>query len=124
MATNVPVWRESPEPVWINCKEVFEDTPFKAVNEVIVQFVINNEEYTAFVLKKFINPHIPGLQAFIVAEHRGGLLVNMPTETLTSGPNILVPLEEVDKVLTKVERIPNSILNYALAACPSWGCQA
>ena len=103
MAANTTEWFKDPIPVWIKCREIFEDNPFKAVGEVIVQFVVNNQEYTAFVLKKFVNPDIPGLQGFITGKDLGDFLVNMPTETLTSGPNIVVPAAEKDTVLIEVK---------------------
>ena len=96
----IPVWREQPEPVWVHCQGIVDVKPLKDFGELIVRFKVNGEEYTAIVLERFVNRDNSGLQGLIVAEYNGDLLVDLPTDTFTSGPRILVPAEEKDKVLT------------------------
>ncbi len=98
----IPVWREQPEPVWINCHRIdFLSTKSPdELNELLVRFKVNGEEYVAIVLERFVNRSKRGLQGVVVAEYNGDLLVDLPTDTFTSGSRILVPAAEKDRVLT------------------------
>ena len=93
----VPQWRIQPEQVWVRClniKDLGRDEEF------VVQFAANGKEYVSFVPKRFVNEADRLLQALIIADVDGGLLVDIPVETLTSGPRILVAEGERDSVLT------------------------
>ena len=92
----VPQWRDEPEPVWINCGDVrsLRDEEF------LVSFNANGKDFISFVPSRFIDPDKRLLQAVIIADVDEGLLVDIPVETLTSGPRILVLDSEKDSVLT------------------------
>ncbi len=93
----IPKWRAEPQQVWVNCEKIKEsDLP----EELIVQFRSNGEHFTSFVPKRFVNHADRRLQAIIVADVEEGLLVDIPAETLTSGPRILVTESEKEQVLT------------------------
>lgn len=82
-----PQWRPEPELVWISCKTVRE---LPQLREFIVQFDMMGEEFTSFVPERFVdfqNKRIPGA---IIADVDGGVLVDLPAETLTSGVRIKV----------------------------------
>ena len=91
-----PQWRTEPEQVWINCQAIKE---FGQHEEFIVQFETNGESYVSFVPKRFVDLSSSGMQAVIIADVDGGVLVDIPAETLTSGPRILVLDTEKDSVL-------------------------
>ena len=93
----VPQWRIHPEQVWLNCQDVRD---LGRDGEFVVHFAANGEEYVSFVPKRFLNVADCLLQALIIADVDGGLLVDIPVETLTSGPRILVAEGEKDSVLT------------------------
>ena len=92
----IPTWRTEPELVWIRCKAIKEGTK---PEEIIVQFRVNGDEYTAFVPSQFVNPEIPALQGLIVADYGDSWLVDLPTETLTSGSRIRVSGSEKAAVI-------------------------
>ena len=93
----IPKWRAEPEQVWVNCENIKEsDLP----EELIVQFWSNGEHFTSFVPKRFVNYADRRVQAIIIADVEEGLLVDIPAETLTSGPRILVKDSEKEQVLT------------------------
>ena len=93
----IPQWRNEPQEVWVNCSNV---KPLGRDNEFVVHFAANGEEYVSFVPEQYVNEANCRLQAVIIAEVDGGLLVDIPAETLTSGPRILVNDVEKDTVLT------------------------
>lgn len=92
-----PQWRIEPEQVWLKCQGI-RDLGRK--EEFVVQFAANGEEYISFVPKRFVREDGYLLQALVIADVDGGLLVDIPAETLTSGPRILVPDAEKESVLT------------------------
>ena len=87
----IPTWRPEPELVWIRCQAIKEGNQPK---EVIVQFKVNGDEYTAFVPLQFVNLGMSALQGLIVADYGDSWLIELPTETLTSGSRIRVPASE------------------------------
>ena len=93
----IPQWRIQPQQVWVNCRDVKD---LGREEEFVVQFAANGEEYVSFVPKHFVNEASRLLQALIIADVDGGFLVDIPVETLTSGPRILVAEGEKDSVLT------------------------
>ena len=93
----IPQWRVKPQEVWVNCQDVKE---LNQEEEFIVHFEANGEEYVSFVPKRFVDLGERRLQALVIADVDGGLLVDIPVETLTSGPRILVREGEKDSVLT------------------------
>ena len=98
MATQkIPKWRAEPQEVWVNCERIKE---LDQGGESIVHFVVNGEKYVSFVPVEFVNLADFRLQALVIADVEGDLLVDIPVETLTSGPRILVKAGEKDSVLT------------------------
>ena len=93
----MPVWREAPEPVLINCLQVRE-MPDK--EEYIVQFECRRGNFTSFVPKQYVDAENLKLHALIIADVQDkGVLLALPEETLTSGPRLLVFEEEKNQVL-------------------------
>lgn len=94
----MPQWRKKAELVLINCQQVVEMTNKR---EYIVQFETKRGNFTSFVEKQHVDPVNKRLHAYIYADVEGkGVLVRLPTETLNSGPQILVYESEKDDVLT------------------------
>ena len=93
----VPEWRDEPEQVWIICQEM-RDLP--QLDEFLVLFKVNGEQFTSFVPKRFVDHDKMAIRGAIIAEFNGDLLIDIPAETLTSGPRILVPISQVESVLT------------------------
>ncbi len=93
----IPEWRQDPEPVLVNCLKVHEWPQF---GEYIVQFENHEGHFTSFVPKQHVIPDGKFLHAFIIADVENGVLVDIPAETLTSGPRIQVTNAEKDTVLT------------------------
>ena len=91
-----PMWKLDPEPVLILCQVIKEGSKRE---ELIVQFKINGDVYTAFVPEQFVNREKSGLKAFIVADFGDSWLIDIPTETLTSGPRVRVPDDEKASVV-------------------------
>ena len=91
----IPEWRIDPEQVWLRCKDMTDLNE----GEVVVHFMTNKEQYVSFVPKRFLDRSKLMLQALVIADVEGGLLVDIPTETLTSGPRIFVPKWEQEAVL-------------------------
>lgn len=99
-----PRWRETPEHVWISCEEIDQKLqPFEQLGELIVQFKINGATYTAFVPRQFVNPEKNLLQAVIVADYGADILIDIPTDTLTSGSRLRVPESEKDTILVSMK---------------------
>ena len=90
-------WRAEPEHVLLHCSEV-RDMPGR--DEFVVQFRTKNGNYTCFVPKQYVDAHNFRMQAYIVADVKGGVLVLIPAETLTSGPRLLVEESERNELLT------------------------
>ena len=67
--------------------------------EAVVSFTANAEQYVSFVPKRFLDMTRRRLQALVIADVEGGLLVDIPVETLTSGPRLFVPESEQEAVL-------------------------
>ncbi len=95
----VPTWRFEPEPVWISCERIEEIPQSKAL---MVQFQVNGEHYITFVPERFLKRSDKLMQACIIGDCDSGLLVDIPAETFTSGPRILVPESERETVLAPV----------------------
>ena len=88
-------WKDKPERVWVRCRKVKSDIqPFEALNEVVVSFEINGGTYTAFVPKEYVDLEKRLIAATIVADYGNDYLIDIPVETLTSGPRFLVPEAE------------------------------
>lgn len=94
--TQTPQWRFSPEPIWVLCEDVREVDDFK---EFIVNFRANGKQCVSFVPERFVNLDAKLLQGYIIADVAGGVLVDIPAETLTSGARILVQDSEREQVL-------------------------
>ena len=94
----VPAWRVEPQQVWISCQQIRD---VASPGELLVQFRTNGQTYTALVPERFVDREAKGLQGFIIADWNDDLLVDIPTETFTSGPRILVRNDEQHSVLTQ-----------------------
>ena len=96
----IPNWRPEPKLVWIKC-QVIKDGSHPT--ELIVQFKVNGKEYMAFVPDHYVDREISGLQGLIVADYGDSWLIDLPTETLTSGSRIRVPDSEKAAVVMPVD---------------------
>lgn len=83
----IPRWRAEQKPVWIPCKTIRQLPDLK---EFVVQFDLDGQEYTSFVRARFVNEENSSLGACIVADVNEGVLVDIPADTFTSGPRLLV----------------------------------
>ena len=92
---NIPTWRLKPVPVLIRCdiKQGMDD------GELVVQFTIDDTNYVSFVPEHFVDREQSSLRAVIVADYENSWLVDIPTETLTSGRRLRVPKEEQETVV-------------------------
>ena len=95
----IPSWRLEPEPVLIPCHTIKEGKGWLLPDELAVQFRMDGEEYTSFVPARFVDRERSGLMAAIIADCEDSWLVDIPVETLTSGPRILVPAAEKERVI-------------------------
>ena len=68
-----------------------------------MQFETNGQEYISFVPARFVNEDNRGLGACIIADVSGGVLVDIPADTLSSGPRVMVRDSERDAVLMPFE---------------------
>ncbi len=100
-----PVWRTDPESVWIHCKPIDWDAqPYQALGELVVHFSLGGKMYTTFAPRELIDVQRNLMQAAIIADCDDDLLVQIPAETLTSGPRFLVSEVEESMVRTSGER--------------------
>ena len=60
-------------------------------HELTIQFKINGDEFKAFVPDVYVYQAAKTLAGFIVADYGDSWLIDIPTETLTSGSRIRVP---------------------------------
>lgn len=96
-APRIPDWKVPPEPVQIKCT-VIRDSGHPG--ELIVQFESKREKYTAFVPDFVVDRERQTIYAYIVAEvDPDAWLVDLPAETLTTGPRIRVDKDEEGKLL-------------------------
>ena len=99
----IPQWRTEPQQVWIACRQFHKLNSF---DEYLVQFDANGATYTAFVPARFCDHQNRTLRGSIIADYadyNDDLLVDLPTETLTSGQRILVRGAERESVLQEIE---------------------
>lgn len=99
---NIPQWRTEQQPVWISCQDMRE---LPELDEHVVEFRANGQTYVAFVPTRFVNTSINGLAGQIIADVDEGLLIDIPTETFTSGARIIVTNDEIGKVLIEEEAL-------------------
>ncbi len=93
----IPQWKVPPEPVQIKCT-VIKDSGHPG--ELIVQFESKREKYTSFVPDFVVDRERQTIHAHIVAEvGPDAWLVDLPAETLTTGPRIRVDKDEEGKLL-------------------------
>ena len=82
---SIPDWLSKPEEVQIACLEVAAGM---LPGELTVRFRSDGQEYTSFVPKSVVDQEKKLLRAKIVAEIGDSWLVDLPSETLTSGPRV------------------------------------
>ncbi len=95
-------WREAPTDVWLRCFQISEkeQQPFyKALGELIVHFQANSKDYISFVPERFVDFENRLLAAVIIADYGDDLIVDIPAETLTTGPRIRVAGSEKNDIL-------------------------
>ena len=93
----MPDFKLDPESVWIALQEVRESP---RPQEYLVQFKVHGEQFVAFIPRKYVDFEKKRMFGVVYAEFEGDLLVEMPAETLTSGPRMRVPKNEVESLLT------------------------
>ncbi len=99
MPPKLPELKDEPESVWIALQEVAEsDRP----DEYLVQFKVHGEQFVSFVPRKYVNFEKKQMFGVVFAEYEGSLLVEIPAETLTSGPRMQVPPDEIESLLTYI----------------------
>ena len=96
----IPEWRTEPQQVWIACRQFRK---LESFDEYLVQFDANGFTYTAFVPARYFDHQNQALRGSIIADYNDDLLVDLPTETLTSGPRILVRGAERESVFREIE---------------------
>lgn len=99
MPPKLPELKDEPEPVWIALQEVKE---LSYPEECLVQFKVHGEQFVSFVPRKYVDLEKKLMYGVVFAEYEGNLLVDIPAETLTSGPRIRVPKDEIESFLTYV----------------------
>ena len=94
----IPVWKEKPIPVMVRCQDIHQ---WPESSDLVVQFQTSERHYTAFVEPKYVKEGEKLLVAAVIADvgEEGDWLVQIPVETLTSGPRFLVRAGERDEVL-------------------------
>ena len=88
---------DEPESVWIALQEVRD---ISRPEEYLVQSKVHGEQFVAFVPRKYVDFEKKRMFGVVYAEFEGDLLVDIPAETLTSGPRIRVPRSQIENVLT------------------------
>lgn len=96
----IPDWRFEPEPVWVSCQSIREADWLKPLDEVLVRFNSDGEQFVAFVPERYIDHSRSSIWGAIIADVEGGVLVDIPVETLTSGNRIMVRDSERESVLS------------------------
>ena len=100
-------WNNKPEPIWISFEKVADEMQaFKILGETIIQLVIGNRRLTAFVPDRFLDRENNRLAAYTLASQGQNILIELPVETLDSGPRLLVPSSQMgDLVTTRTREI-------------------
>ncbi|PKB70420.1 MAG: hypothetical protein BZY87_10670 [SAR202 cluster bacterium Io17-Chloro-G6] len=96
---NIPQWRPNPEQVKIRCTDIRHDM---SPNEMVVQFKVNGNSYTLFVMPSMVNVEERTMDAMIIADlDDSGFLIDLPSETLTSGPRIQISQKDAETVIIR-----------------------
>ncbi len=103
MPPQVPTWRGQPVPVWIQCQSVTRGGILLLPYEVAVHFEVDGEQFTSFVNEKFVDEGNKRLAGAIIADFNDSWLVDIPAETLTSGPRLLVPKADQGSAVVVVD---------------------
>ena len=96
----IPDWRFEPEPVWVSSQAIKEADWLIPLKEVIVRFKADGEQLVAFVPEWYIERSRSGMWGAIITDVEGGVLVDIPVETLTCGRRIMVRDSERESVLS------------------------
>lgn len=94
-----PEWIAPPREIRIRCEKI---TKIGNSEELMIYIKINGEDFTAFIpptMDFIINTVEKTIKAFLVAKFDEDLLVDLPVETLTSGPRIRIPKAHIDEVV-------------------------
>jgi len=92
-----PNWRTKPVLIIINCETVQPNQ-----DEFVVKFRTQDGPFVSFVPKEYVNEDTPGIYGAIIADVEGGVLVDIPRDTFSSGSRIFVSSDLVPKLLTEV----------------------
>jgi hypothetical protein len=102
MPPQVPIWRGQSVPVWIQCQSVARHK-FLLPYEVAVHFEVDGKQFTSFVNEKFVDQDNKRLAGAIIGDFNDNWLVDIPAETLISGPRLLVPKVDQGSVVVVVD---------------------
>ena len=69
---------------------------------MVVQFKVNGNSYTLFVMPSMVNVEERTMDAMIIADlDDSGFLIDLPSETLTSGPRIQISQKDAETVIIR-----------------------
>ena len=74
---------------------------YEAFKEYIVHFETNGYWHTAFVPEEFVDVDNCRLAAIVIADYGDDVLVDIPVETLTTGPRLRVTASEKENILVE-----------------------
>mgnify|MGYP001091052303 CR=1 FL=1 len=94
VSQKIPIWQLEPIPAKIQCTLV---TKGLHKDEYSVQFIGDGESFTAFVPSAYVDVANKRIMVSVVAEFDDNYLIDLPVDTLTSGPRIRLP--KTSKVL-------------------------
>jgi hypothetical protein len=95
----IPEWIAPPKEIKIRCEKITELGDSK---ELMIFIKINGEDLTAFIpptMDFVINMVEKTVKAILVAKFNDDYLVDLPVETLTSGPRIRIPKDYIREVV-------------------------
>ena len=94
-------WRDQPSQAWLRCNKISTDIEqFAAFDELVVHLEIGGSKYIAFVPQEFVDLEKQLIDALIVADYGDDILVDIPVETMTSGPRFRIPHSEMSILVT------------------------
>lgn len=98
----IPQFRDRPQPVWLLCEQISRE---KDHPEYVVRFCIGGELFLTFVpvaLADSVDEAGKRLKAFIVADFDNDWVIDVPGETMPSGPRFRVPSTQQGLILEPV----------------------
>lgn len=95
----VPNWIESPKQISIRCEKI---TKIEGTQELLIHIKINGDDFTIFLPEEnspVIDISNQTIKANLVATFNEDYLVDLPVDTLTSGPRIRIPKAQIPEVV-------------------------